>query len=117
MASGRIKGITIEIDGNTTPLQRALAGVDKSLQKTNSALKDVNKLLKVDPGNIDLLRQKQEYLNTAIEETRKKLEQEKQALEQMKENNATGEVTEQQKALEIASACMRYILRTMEGSR
>lgn len=100
MASGRIKGITIEIDGNTTPLQRALAGVDKSLQKTNSALKDVNKLLKVDPGNVDLLRQKQEYLGRAINDVKEKLKIEKEAFEQLKNADPSEENAEKQKILE-----------------
>lgn len=51
MASRRIQGITIEIDGNTTKLQNALKGVDKQLKTTQSNLRDINKLLKLDPGN------------------------------------------------------------------
>ncbi len=100
MASGRIKGITIEIDGNTTPLQRALSGVDKSLQKTSSALKDVNKLLKVDPGNVDLLRQKQEYLGRAIQDVKEKLKIEKEAFEQLKNADPSEENAEKQRILE-----------------
>ena len=61
MAS-RIKGITIEIGGDTTKLQDALKGVDNSLKNTQTALKDINKLLKLDPTNTDLLKQKQEEL-------------------------------------------------------
>ena len=76
MAS-RIAGITIEIGGNTTKLQKSLDGVNKKLKSTSTALKDVNKLLKLNPGNTDLLRQKQQYLTTAIDETKKKLQQEK----------------------------------------
>ena len=53
----RIKGITIEIDGNTTKLTKALEGVNKEIKTTQGQLKDVNKLLKMDPGNMDLLRQ------------------------------------------------------------
>lgn len=100
MASGRIKGITIEIDGNTTPLQRALAGVDKSLQTTERSLKDVNKLLKVDPGNVDLLRQKQEYLGRAINDVKDKLKIEKEAYEQLKNADPSEENAEKQKILE-----------------
>ena len=99
MAS-RIAGITIEIGGNTTKLQKSLDGVNKKLKSTSTALKDVNKLLKLNPGNTDLLRQKQQYLTTAIDETKKKLEQEKAALAQLKASNTTGEITEEQKALE-----------------
>lgn len=99
MAS-RIAGITIEISGNTTKLQKSLDGVNKKLKSTSTALRDVNKLLKLNPGNTDLLRQKQQYLTTAIDETKKKLQQEKAALEQLKAANTTGEITEDQKALE-----------------
>lgn len=100
MASGRIKGITIQIDGDTTGLQKALSGVDKSLKTTNAALKDVNKLLKLDPTNVDLLKQKQGYLASAIGDVKDKLDIEKRALEQLKGADSTEETTEQQKALE-----------------
>ena len=99
MASGRIKGITIEIDGNTTPLQRALSNVDKSLNKTEKSLKDVNKLLKLDPGNVDLLRQKQEYLARAINDVKEKLKIEKEAYEQLKNADPSEENAEKQKVL------------------
>jgi TP901 family phage tail tape measure protein len=115
MAKNRIKGITIEIGGDTKQLQDSLKEVNSKLKDTQSALKDVDSLLKMDPGNVELLKQKQEYLNTAIEETSKKLEQEKQALQQMKENNATGEVTEQQRALEREIAETEKSLESLEG--
>ena len=100
MASGRIKGITIEIDGNTTPLQRALSGVDKSLKNTQSSLRDVNKLLKLDPGNVDLLKQKQQYLAQAINDVKEKLKIEKEAYEQLKNADPSEENAEKQRALE-----------------
>jgi phage-related minor tail protein len=62
MATNRIKGITIDIGGNTTQLTKALDDVDKSLKDTQGQLKDVNKLLKLDPSNVELLRQKQDLL-------------------------------------------------------
>lgn len=74
MASGRIKGITIEIDGDTKGLNQALKGVDSKLKSTNTALKDVEKLLKFDPKNTELLEQKQKLLNEAIEATKSRLE-------------------------------------------
>ena len=74
MASGRIKGITIEIDGDTKGLNQALKGVDSQLRSTNTALKDVEKLLKLDPKNTELLEQKQKLLNQAIEATKSRLE-------------------------------------------
>ena len=58
MAS-RIKGITVEIGGDTTKLQNALKGVNSSIKSTQSEFKDVQKLLKLDPGNTELLAQKQ----------------------------------------------------------
>ena len=74
MAAGRrIAGITIEIDGNTTKLTQALADVDKSLKNTQNQLKDVDKLLKIKPTSIELLTQKQERLQRAIEDTKTRL--------------------------------------------
>lgn len=75
--AANIKGITIEIDGKTDKLSKALSNVNKDIKSTNTALKDVNKLLKVDPTNITLLKQKQELLNTAITDTKAKLNTEK----------------------------------------
>ena len=82
MAGSRIKGITVEIDGNVTPLQEALKDVDKSLKDTQSSLKDVNRLLKLDPKNTELLRQKQGLLKKAINDTEDKLKKEKEQIEQ-----------------------------------
>ena len=79
MAGNRIAGITIEIGGDTTKLQSALKGVDKQLSTTQKNLKDTDKLLKLDPGNITLLTQKQKNLNTAINTTKTRLETLKQA--------------------------------------
>ena len=77
MAS-RIKGITVEIGGDTSGLEKALSDVNNSIKKTQSQLRDVNNLLKLDPSNTILLAQKQELLQSAIGDTEKKL----QALEQ-----------------------------------
>lgn len=82
----RIKGITIEIGGNTTKLQSSLKDVNKSIKETQSQLKDVDKLLKLDPKNMDLLVQKQELLSRATEQTSEKLQKLKEAQEQMKAN-------------------------------
>ena len=100
MAANRIRGITIEIGGDTTKLEKALAGVNKDLRATQTNLKDVNKLLKIDPKNVTLLTQKQDYLNKSIEDTKKKLGTAKDALEQLKRTNGVDNVTEEQKALE-----------------
>ena len=73
--AGRIKGITIEIGGDTTKLVSSLKKVDTQIRNTQNALKDVNKLLKMDPGNTELLRQKQKLLTDAISETKDRLKQ------------------------------------------
>lgn len=114
MASNRIKGITIEIEGNTTKLQSALSGVNKDLRTTQSNLKDVNRLLKLDPTNTDLLKQKQELLSKAIEDTKKKLDTEKEALKQLKAADQTPEVVSQQEALQREIAADEASLGSMK---
>lgn len=74
MAANRIKGITIEIDGNTTKLQDSLKDVDKQLRTTQTNLRDINKLLKLDPHNTELVAQKQKNLKEAIDLTKKRLD-------------------------------------------
>ena len=69
----RIKGITIEIGGDTTNLQKSLKSVDSALKTTQDNLRDINKLLKLDPSNTDLLKQKQENLKNAIVDTKDRL--------------------------------------------
>ena len=81
--ANRIKGITIDIEGNTTKLTDSLKNVDKSLKDTQTKLKDVNKLLKMDPSNTELLRQKQELLGKAVNDTKKRLDELKEAQRQM----------------------------------
>ena len=95
----RIKGITVEIGGDTTKLSDALKDVNKSIKDTQSQLKDVNKLLKLDPGNTDLLTQKQKYLSQAISDTKDKLKTEEEALKQLKDAPQTEETIKQQEAL------------------
>ena len=72
MASSKIKGITIEIGGNTTKLGKALEGVEKQSRSLQTELKGVNSLLKLDPKNVELLKQKQELLTKSIVETESK---------------------------------------------
>lgn len=79
MASGRIKGITVEIGGNTTKLQDSLKGLDKTLQGTQSKLKDIDRLLKLDPKNTELLTQKQKALHDAVNATKERLKQLREA--------------------------------------
>lgn len=100
MAGNRIKGITIEIGGNTTKLTDSLKSVDKSLKDTQSKLKDVNKLLKMDPSNVELLRQKHDLLTKAVEDTKKRQEELKKALEDAKNSGDTKYSQEQQDALQ-----------------
>jgi len=77
--ANRIKGITVEIGGDTTGLDKALKGVQSTLRTTQSSLRDVNKLLKLDPSNTELLTQKQRLLKDAIGTTKEKLDALKQA--------------------------------------
>ena len=78
----RIKGITVEINGDTSKLSDALRGVDKSLKDTQKQLKDVNSALKLDPKNVDLLKQKQQLLTKSIGDTEQRLKILKQAQDQ-----------------------------------
>ena len=83
MASKNIKGITIEIGGNTTKLQDALKGVNKTIYSLNSDLKNLNQALKLDPTNMNLLSQKMEVLGRNITDTKDKLQTLKQAQKEM----------------------------------
>lgn len=88
--AGRIKGITVEIGGDTTGLEKALKNVNSTIKNTQSQLKDVNRLLKLDPGNTELITQKQRALKDAIGATSEKLETLKQAQEQAKQQLENG---------------------------
>ena len=101
--AGRIAGITIKIGADSTKLQNSLKGVDKSLKQTQTALKDVNKLLKFNPGNTELLIQKQRNLKKAIGDTKTRLKELRKAAE-----NATPESIGQEKY----DALQREIIET-----
>lgn len=73
MGSKRIKGITIEIAGDSTKLEKSLSEVNSKLGSTNTALRDVNKLLKMDPSNTELLSQNKNYSRTLYHRPRKNL--------------------------------------------
>lgn len=90
--AGRIKGITVEIGGDTTGLEKALKSVNTTIRNTQSQLKDVNRLLKLDPSNTELLSQKQRTLKEAIGATKEKLETLKQAQEQAKQQLENGDL-------------------------
>ena len=94
--ANRIKGITVEIGGDTTKLQNALKGVNSSIKTTQAELKDVEKLLKLDPGNTELLAQKHRLLGDAVKETKEKLATLKTAAEQANEALAKGEISQSQ---------------------
>lgn len=101
MAEGRIKGITIEINGDVTGLNKALESTTKELRSTQKQLNDVNRLLKLDPTNTELLSQKQRLLGDAIKSTQGKLETLKKAEEQAAAKLESGgkEAQEQYEAL------------------
>lgn len=92
----RVKGITIEIDGNTQGLDKALKSVNDKSVKLNKELKDVNKLLKFDPGNAELVAQKQKLLSEQVENTKTKLNALKRAQEQVEQQFQKGEIGEEQ---------------------
>ena len=94
--AGRIKGITVEIGGDTTKLSKALESVNKQIKNTQSQLKDVEKLLKLDPGNTELLAQKHKLLGDAVAQTKEKLETLKTAAEQANDALAHGEISQEQ---------------------
>ena len=91
MAS-RIKGITVEIGGDTTGLEKALKQVNSTIKTTQSELKDVERLLKLDPSNTQLLAQKQKDLKEAIGATSEKLNTLKEAQRQAKEQLENGDL-------------------------
>ena len=91
---GQIKGITVEIDGKTTGLTKALKAANSEIKTTKSQLNSVEKALKLDPKNVDLLKAKQNALNEVIKETKEKLDMEKQAAESAKKELELGNITQ-----------------------
>ena len=94
--ANRIKGITVEIGGDTTKLSKALESVNKNIKNTQIQLKDVEKLLKLDPKNTELLSQKQKLLADSISATKDKLATLKTAAEQANTALANGDISQQQ---------------------
>nr|DAP17704.1 MAG TPA: tail tape measure protein [Bacteriophage sp.] len=84
--NSRVKGITVKIGGDVSGLDKALQKVNDEINDTQAKLKDVKRLLRLDPGNTELLRQKQELLSKAVGETKNKLEQLKDAEKQLKDS-------------------------------
>ena len=94
--ANRIKGITVEIGGDTTKLQTALKQVNTEIKHTQSELRDVNKLLKLDPGNTELISQKHKLLGQTLEETKNKLTSLKEAQKQAEQALAEGKISQEQ---------------------
>ena len=92
----RIKGLTIEIGGDTTQLSKSLHDVNKSITSTQAQLKDVERLLKLDPTNTEMLAQKQELLTQAISKTEEKLETLKDAAVQAEKQLGEGKISQEQ---------------------
>ena len=107
MAASTIKGITIEIGGDTTKLDKALSGVNKQSRDLQKELKEVEKGLKLDPKNTELLAQKQTLLKEAVAATSEKLDVLKSAEAQVQKQFENGEVSEEQ-----YRALQREIIKT-----
>ena len=113
--AGNIKGITIEIGGNTTPLQNALKSVNASTNKLKSELRDVERLLKLDPTNTTLLEQKQKLLAQSVQTAREKLDQLREAEEQVEQQFKEGKIGEEQyRAFQREVVKAEQSLRTAE---
>jgi len=110
--ANRIKGITVEIGGDTTGLDKALKGVNSTIRTTQSSLKDVNKLLKLDPANTSLVTQKQKLLKDAVNATKEKLEALKTAQEQARQQLEEGTLGQDK-----YDALQREIIETEEELR
>lgn len=94
--ANRIKGITIEIGGDTTKLEQSLKKVNGTINQTQSQLRDVQKLLKLDPGNAELLAQRQRLLGEAVSGTEEKLKSLKEAARSANDALADGKITQTQ---------------------
>ena len=108
--ANRIKGITVEIGGDTTKLSKALDGVNKNIRSTQTQLKDVEKLLKLDPTNTELLAQKQKLLSDSVSATKEKLKTLKTAAEQANAVLANGDISQEQ-----YDALQREIIETEQA--
>ena len=116
MASGRIKGITIEIGGDTTSLTKSLSEVDRAVKDTQANLRDINKALKFDSGNVELLKLKQDNLNDSVDEAKRRLQAEKDALEQLKNSDGFDENSKAAKDLQTQIALDEVELKKAEDA-
>lgn len=96
MATTKVRGITIELGADTTGLNKALSSVNTEIGQTQRELKDVEKLLKMDPGNTELLAQKQRLLSERVEETKDKLKALKDAQEDIENAYRNGDIDQGQ---------------------
>ena len=96
--ANKILGITVDIEGKTSGLTKSLQDANNSISKTTAALKDVDKALKLDPTNVELLAQKEALLNKQIEQTSDKLDIMKQVAEDANAALERGDITEEQYA-------------------
>ena len=108
----KVRGITIEIGGDTTGLEKSLKNVNKSIYDTQSELKDVERLLKIDPKNTELLAQKQKLLTQAIADTQDKLKTLREAEEKAQEAFRKGEMSQA-----AYNALKREIVATEQSER
>ena len=116
MGSKGINGITIEINGKTEKLQKALSGVNEKTRETQSELKKIERLLKLDPKNTELLAQKQKLLKDAISETKEKLDVLKTAEAQVQEQFKKGEATEEKyRAIQREVIATENALKSLEN--
>lgn len=115
MPSGRIRGITIEIGGDTTKLTKALGKVDSAISKTQTNLRDLNKALKLDPTNTNLLKSRQKELAKEIGLTKERLDKEKEAYKQLAAADKTPENVEKMKDLQMQIDLDTAALKDLEN--
>ena len=114
--AGKIKGINIEIGGDTTGLDKALKNVNKSASDASKEIKEIDKALKFDPGNVVLLSQKQELLAKQVSNAKEKLETLKTAEEQVQKQFAEGKIGEgQYRAFQREVETTKNVLKGYEG--
>jgi phage-related minor tail protein len=114
--AGNIKGIKIEIDGDTQPLQKALKNVNKAATDASQELKQIDKALKFDTGNVTLLTQKQEVLQKQVATTKEKLETLRQAQSQVEQQFKNGDIgADQYRAFQREVETTKNVLKGYEG--
>lgn len=114
--AGNIKGIKIEIDGDTQPLQKALKNVNKAATDTTQELRQIDKALKFDTGNVTLLTQKQELLQKQVSTTKEKLETLRQAQSQVEQQFKSGNIgADQYRAFQREVETTKNVLKGYEG--